>query len=198
MTAVKDTVNLDYVELPSGRFINMEAPDASQITVEDIAHKLAQINRYGGSSRHPYSVAQHAVFVSERLRRMGHPRQVQLLGLHHDDPEFVLMDIPRPAKRFFGDPYKRLTLIWEEAISEALGLPHLSLDRHRAIKQADNYALIVEARRLLPSGGHRWDYLKELDGLPSRIVIPDYYKGEQHWEVGRDAFLERHEELTNG
>lgn len=189
---------LDYAEMPSGRFINMVAPDPADITVEDIAHKLSQINRYGGSTCHPYSVAQHAVFVSNRLRRRGYSSRLQLLGLHHDDPEFVLMDIPRPVKKYFGQPYKELTTTFEDAIAEALGLPHTTPEDHRLIKQADNFALLVEARNLMPSGGHRWDYLKELDGLPARIITPDYFKGEQYWKDGRNDFIARHEELING
>lgn len=192
------TVSLDYAELPSGRFVSMRDPQPKDITVEDIAHKLAQINRYGGSTSHPYSVAQHAVFVAERLKRQGFPRMTQLLGLHHDDPEFVLMDIPRPVKELFGEPYKALTRRFEGAIWEALGLPEVHPITKQIIKAADNYALLVEARMMMPSGGHRWDYLKELDGLPSRVIIPNYFTGEQHWEVSRDAFLARHKELANG
>ena len=41
------------VKAATGRFINMQAPDPRDITVEDIAHKLAQVNRYGGSTAGP-------------------------------------------------------------------------------------------------------------------------------------------------
>lgn len=192
-----NTVSLDYAELPSGRFVSMRDPDPKDITVEDIAHKLAQINRYGGSTSHPYSVAQHAVFVAERLKRQGYSREIQLLGLHHDDPEFVLMDIPRPVKELFGQPYKDLTTRFEVAIRRALGLPRVRDDVKRIIKAADNYALLVEARMMMPSRGRRWDYLKELDGLPSRLIIPDYFMGEKSWRGARDSYLYRHDELTN-
>lgn len=194
-TATK--VTLDYVEVPSGRFVNMKDPDPATITLYDIAHKLAQTNRYGGSAKHPYNVAQHAVFVSERLRRKGYGPEIQLLGLHHDDPEAFLCDIPRPWKALLNPTYKKMTLIFEAAIWEALNLPLMSDEAHRIIKQADNFALLVEARNLLPSGGHRWDYLKDLD-LPGRIITPGYFMGEQHWTVSRDAYHKRHWELTNG
>lgn len=193
---VTANVPLDYVEVPSGRFVSMDEPNPDDILLEDIAHKLAQTNRYGGSTRYPYSVAQHAVFVSERLRRQGASRIRQLQGLHHDDPEAFLGDIPRPWKKKLGPIYAEMTLVFEAAIEVALGLPHVWEDDHKIIKAADNYALLVEARQMLPSGGHRWDYLKDFD-LPSRIIIPDYYLGEQHWSVARDAYLQRHKELTN-
>lgn len=191
------SVSLEYVEVPSGGFVNMRNPNPDDITLYDIAHKLAQTNRYGGSTSHPYSVAQHAVFVSERLRRQGYSKRIQLEGLHHDDAEAFLMDIPRPWKALLGDTYKQMTLIFEEAIMVALNLPSVTDEEHVIIKAADNYALLVEARKLLPSGGHRWDYLKDLAGLPSRIITPDYFMGEQHWSDSRDAYLKRHKELTN-
>jgi len=194
-------VTIDYVEVPSGRFINMRNPNPRDITLEDIAHKLAQVNRFGGSVDYPYSVAQHAVFVAERLRRQGASGRLQQLGLHHDDAEAFLGDIPRPWKAMLGDVYKRMTVTFEMAIEEALRLPVLEGMRdvdHQTIKHADNYALLVEARKLLPSAGHRWDYLSKLEGLPSRVVIPDYFLGEIDWRTARDMYLRRHEELTNG
>lgn len=195
-----ETVNIDYVEVPSGRFVNMNDPDPNDITLHDVAHKLSQMPRYGGSAAYPYWVSQHAVFVSERLRRQGHSKKVQLLGLHHDDPEAFLMDIPRPWKSRLGRVYKQMTATFEGAIGEALDLPieHYTGIYHKIIKDADNFALLVEARQLLPSGGRRWDYLKELSGLPSRIITPDYFKGEMYWLDAMAAYLQRHEELTNG
>lgn len=199
MTALADSLNervaRGMVEVPSGRFVSMDDPDPGTITLYDVAHKLAQVNRYGGSTIYPYSVAQHAVFVAERLRRMGVPKRVQLLGLHHDDPEAFLGDVPRPWKKRLGPVYADMTVVFEEAIEEALGLPHMHLEDHRIVKQADSYALLVEARKMLPSGGKRWNYLKDFD-LPKRIVIPDYFLGEIDWDDARDMYLRRHEELT--
>lgn len=192
------TVTLDYVEVPTGGFVSMVDPSPADITLLDVAWKLAQTNRYGGSTIYPYSVATHAVFVAERLRRMGHSRKVQLLGLHHDDPEAFLGDIPKPWKARLGQVYKDMTLTFEAVITEALDLPPDADVYHNVIKAADNFALLVEARNMMPSGGHRWDYVKELYGLPSRIVTPDYFRGEIYWEDARDSFLARHKELTNG
>lgn len=197
MTVTLQTVPLDYIEVPSGRFISVDHPDPADITLYDVAHKLAQTIRFGGSGHFPYSVAQHAVFVAERLRRQGASRRRQLQGLHHDDPEAFLGDIPRPWKKKLNPVYSEMTATFEVAINEALNLPTQTPEDHVVIKAADNFALLIEARLLLPSGGHRWDYLKDFD-LPSRIVIPPYFMGEQHWTSGRDAYLARHEELTSG
>lgn len=193
------SVPMGYVETPSGRFVNIKNPDPATITVGDIAHKLAQTNRWGGSAKYPYSVAQHAVFVSERLERMGAPRHVQLLGLHHDDPEAYLGDLPHPWKEQAGSAYKILTWAMEDAIDEALDLLPAYAEKHRIIKSADHFALLVEARNLLPSGGRAWDYVQKFHDSAGvqRIVTPSYWQGEITWDIARDDYLNRHEELTN-
>jgi 5'-deoxynucleotidase YfbR-like HD superfamily hydrolase len=197
---VTANIPLNLVETPSGGWVDVEHPDPATLTLEDIAHKLAQTNRYGGSSAYPYSVAQHAVFVSERIKRIGGSRRQQLLALHHDDPEAFLGDIPKPWKAALGEPYRRLTKRMEAAMWEALGIQPPTEDEHHIIKAADNFALLVEARHLLPSGGHRWDYLAELqaDGAPKRIVTPSYWYGSIGWEWARRVYLMRHKELTDG
>ena len=86
------------VELVSGRYLNVTAPDPTRIALEDIATPLAKECRYGGACAGFYSVAEHAVLVASKLRKMGEPLSLQLAGLHHDDAEFVLCDIQRPAK----------------------------------------------------------------------------------------------------
>lgn len=193
------SVPLNFVETPSGGWVDVEHPDPATLKLEDIAHKLAQVNRFGGSTSYPYSVAQHAVFVARRLASVGASRRLQLLGLHHDDAEAFLGDIPRPWKAALGEPYRRLTKRMDAAIAEALGLRYTEAT-HKIIKAADNFALLVEARHLLPSGGHRWDYLQELhdSGVPRRIVTPGYWRGSLNWRVARALYLELHEELTNG
>jgi 5'-deoxynucleotidase YfbR-like HD superfamily hydrolase len=193
------SVPMGYVETPSGRFVSIESPDPSTITIGDIAHKLAQTNRWGGSAKYPYSVAQHAVFVSERLERMGESRFTQLLGLHHDDHEAYLGDVPKPWKELLGPAYKTLTQAMENAIEEALDLAPPYAAEHRIIKSADHYALLVEARNLLPSGGRAWDYVQKFHDSAGvqRVVTPSYWNGEMHWDEARFAYLYRHEELTN-
>ena len=170
------------VETYSGRYVNVKLPDPATINLTDIAHALSNICRYGGHCQHFYSVAQHAVFCAERVRRQGGGRKQQLAALHHDDAEAYLGDIPRPLKPLLGKAYARLTDRMDDAIVSALELPVSSFDLHDAkVKEADNWALFVEARNLLPSQGKHWwdgDQGAEkwgLPPLPQRIVIPDYY-----------------------
>lgn len=53
----------------SGRKLNLSDPEPDQIAVEDIASALSKICRFGAQARHFYSVAQHAMLVSDLVIR---------------------------------------------------------------------------------------------------------------------------------
>lgn len=191
------------IETFTGNFVDTSNPSAEDIALEDIAHALSNICRYGGHCKYHYSVAQHAVFVSKRLERQGHARNVQLWGLHHDDAEAYLGDIPRPLKPLLGDVYTRMTDAMDKVIHEALGLPGHPIDLHYpAVKAADSWSLFVEARHLLPSEGRMWWKGEQKwginDSIPSRIVVPDYWRGKLPSPVeAYYSYLHRHKELTD-
>lgn len=192
------------VETYSGKFVDTKDPKASDIALEDIAHALAHTCRYGGHCQRFYSVAEHAVFCSTRVERKGYPADLQLAALHHDDAEAYLGDIPRPMKPLLGNEYVVLTAKMDAAIVLALGLSGGQSGFHRReVKEADNWALLVEARHLLPSGGRHWfngDQGAATWGLqdqPTRIVTPSYWFGGLDPVVARHMYIQRHEELTS-
>lgn len=193
------------VETFSGQYVDVHDPQESMVHLEDIAHALSQVCRYGGHCKRFYSVAEHAVAVSRRLERKGHSVLVQLAGLHHDDAEAYLGDIPRPTKPLFGEAYEILSNRMDRVICRALGLEifglNVALFHSYSVKDADNWMLFVEARHLLKSGGTNWsgsqldDWGVRQDGLPSRIVTPDYWQGGIAPEDAKQQFLDRHVEL---
>lgn len=195
------------IETASGKYIDVSNPRVEGIVLEDIAHALSNICRYGGHCRTFYSVAEHAVFVSKRLERKGLNRNIQIAGLHHDDAEAFLGDIPRPMKPLLGGAYARMTFKMDRTIAAALELPraaHWWLSPiHPAVKDADNWALFVEARHLLPSEGrHWWDGEQGADtwnigDMPTRIVTPDYWYGGLPPKQAAAAFIKRHKELID-
>lgn len=197
------TPSAHEVETFSGRFVDVSKPDPETINLEDIAHALAQTCRYGGHCQAYYSVAEHAVFVSRRLERKGFSNEVQLAGLHHDDAEAYLGDIPRPIKPLLGRAYIKMTDDMDAAICDGLALPFTPAAFHgEEIKAADNWSLFVEARNLLPSQGRGWwgggqgsdDW--ELGGLPSKIIIPDYFYAGLPTNAANVLYLDRHAELA--
>lgn len=195
------------VETFSGQFVDVSNPRIDSIKLEDIAHALSQICRYGGHCRTFYSVAEHSVAVSKRMERRGCAVWRQFAGLHHDDTEYVLGDVPRPTKPLFGPRYAELSLLMDQIICDYLnmGRPYDRLipsDFHaRDVKDADNWMLFVEARHLLPSKGINWsgsqldDWGVRQDGLPGRIVTPDYWHGGLQPLAAEQLFLARHDEL---
>lgn len=203
MTA-KHVPTAHEIETFSGRFVDVSNPSAADITLEDIAHALANICRYGGHCKTFYSVAEHAVFVSRRLERQGEPLDMQLAGLHHDDAEAFLGDIPRPMKPLLGKQYRTMTDRMDHAVAIGLDLPCSWAEFHNAkVKTADNWALMVEARHLLPSEGRLWFSGAQgaahwdLPALPSRIVTPDYWYGGVVPHLAESLFIQRHKELTS-
>lgn len=144
------------IETFSGRFVDLSNPQPDTIVLEDIAHGLSHTCRYNGQIEF-YSVAEHAVAVSERLETLGYTREMCMIGLHHDDAEAYLGDVTRPLKSLLQPAYGVLTKRMEMTIAAALDLPML-VDPlgFSAVKDADNWALLREAKVLLPSMGEGW------------------------------------------
>jgi hypothetical protein len=181
------------VETSTGKYLDMENPTTDAIELEDIAHSLGNICRYNGHCLNYYSVAEHAVFVSTRLERKGYNKIIQLAGLHHDDAEAFLGDIPRPLKPLLEPKYSELTDAIDAVICEGLDLPFGPEAFHgEEVKAADDWSLFVEARHLLPSQGKGWI----LQPTESRVIIPDYYLNGIEPKAASKLYLARHRELT--
>jgi 5'-deoxynucleotidase YfbR-like HD superfamily hydrolase len=81
----------------SGGRLHPLDPLAEEISIEDIAHGLANTCRYGGQCRFYYSVGTHSLYVSRELSaEFG--VETQLYGLFHDAAEAYVTDVPRPVK----------------------------------------------------------------------------------------------------
>lgn len=144
-----------HIELASGRYLDLVDPDPVDITLEDVAHALANTCRYAGHTRRFYSVAEHAVLVADRLAAMGALPAVVLAGLHHDDAEAFVGDVARPLKSLLPE-FDVIEARCAAAVRVALRLPELSPESGRLVKEADDWALACEAYRLMPSRGAGW------------------------------------------
>lgn len=120
------------------------APGKCDVNIEDIAATLAKINRWGGHTREPYSVAQHSWLVAQRV-----PRSKALWGLLHDATEaYMGGDIVSPIKKGIAD-LRELEAGIADDICVRFGLPAGALDDHD-VKQADHLVLAWEFRDLMP------------------------------------------------
>jgi 5'-deoxynucleotidase YfbR-like HD superfamily hydrolase len=80
--------------LHSEVFFDVFEPKPELINIDDIAHALSKMCRYGGHCPEFYSVAQHSVICSNYE---GTPQE-QMEFLMHDASEAYLADVPRPIK----------------------------------------------------------------------------------------------------
>ncbi|HYG24493.1 MAG TPA: phosphohydrolase [Verrucomicrobiae bacterium] len=149
----------DWFQTYSGRQFWPLDPRPDDICIEDIAHHLAGINRFGGATVVPYSVAQHSVHVSRLCP------QHAFCALMHDATEAYLGDVIRPLKYQLGVYLEAEQRLWE-VIAEKFCLP---LEIPAEVKRADNIALMTERRDLLRSTGHDWGRLRDYPPDPGTI-----------------------------
>lgn len=181
------------IDTASGRKIDFDDPDASQIALADIAGGLSRICRFGAQSMRFHSVAEHAVLVAKLLDKGGHPH-LALAGLHHDSHEAYVCDIPKPLKRKLSSAgetvYEQVCQALDRAIATRLGLPTLSSDHQKLIKEGDNKALMIEAADLLPDHGA---------GIANTTGLPLEHPGQLDHSLDPDRacqqFLHIHEAL---
>jgi hypothetical protein len=114
--------------------------------LEDIAQSLSTTARFGGHVKF-YSVAEHSLRVCEWLRQAGHDTMTQLLGLHHDDTEAYVGDIPRPQKRLMKindtdfSEYEHYMAVFH--LFPWLGLEYTE-ERWAEVKKADYAVYLME------------------------------------------------------
>ena len=132
----------DYIHTYKGKKFYVLDPQPEDICIEDIAHALSNLCRFGGHSPRFYSVAEHSTHVSEAV-----PLKDSLWGLLHDASEAYLCDIPRPFKQYLTN-YKKL----EERIQRAIGSTfNLSWPIPDSIHFIDRNIVATEANQLWAS-----------------------------------------------
>jgi hypothetical protein len=138
-----------WIQTPNGGSFDLLVPRVEDITIENVAHQLAQINRFTGAARRPYTVAQHSCLVSRLL-----PTRLRLAGLLHDAHESVTGDWSSPLKQAVRELapglLEALIAPIERVFEKAFGIDWLTEADHALIKHADLVALATEKRDLMP------------------------------------------------
>lgn len=141
----------DYIQVNSGRHFYVLDPRPEDITMNDIAHSLANICRFTGHGDRFYGVGEHSILCARVARKLGYSTLVQLYCLLHDGSESVVNDLARPVKQNIPQ-YKEvedriMAVIWEVA-----GLPKPTAEDYKIVKIIDNTLLINEMEQLMKRG----------------------------------------------
>ena len=131
---------LPTIKTFTGLTFDFVKPTARMIAIEDIAHALSNICRFGGQAREFYSVAQHSMLVSQLLGSYG--RTMQRHGLLHDATEAYVGDMVKPLKNLLPGYQMIEGNVWV-AIKWALGIEE-TLEAADLVKWADRQALAIE------------------------------------------------------
>lgn len=100
----------------SGLYMNIFEPTPEMVNIEDIAHALASLPRFGGHLNKHYSVAQHSVRCCEWAVTIEDKKS----ALMHDASEAYMLDIPTPIKAMLPD-YKKYEANLMDFISKHFG-----------------------------------------------------------------------------
>jgi uncharacterized protein len=128
-----------WIQTRSGVAFYPLAPVVVDIHLDDIAHALGNLCRYGGHSRTFYSVAEHSVLLSYAV-----PEDLKRWALLHDASEAFLIDVPSPIKPFLSG-YKEIEARLMHAVAARFGLtwpePDALRDYDRRIVSNERAAL---------------------------------------------------------
>jgi len=150
-----------WIQTYTGRAFYPLDPQPEDVVLEDIAHALSQLCRYGGHCLRFYSVAEHSVLVGKIIEdtvpRLT--RSLRLAAILHDAAEAYLVDLPKPIKDAIGfEAYHAAEAKVSAAIFTRFGLdPRLA--SHPAIKSADMVALSSERLQLHREPPQSWGEL---------------------------------------
>ena len=153
-----------WMQTATGRQFFHEKATAEDICIEDIAHALSHLCRFGGHCRDFYSVAEHSVRVAEAIEDEGGSRIEVAAGLMHDAAEAYVGDMVWPLKQAMPD-FRAVEERIERAIADKFGLPH---PLPEIVKKFDLVLLATEKRDLMQcvGGGH---IARELSEARSRL-----------------------------
>jgi 5'-deoxynucleotidase YfbR-like HD superfamily hydrolase len=170
--------------IQSGNYFNFVEPEKNVYTIEDIAHALSNICRFGGHSARFYSVAQHSVYVAWIVAETR--PDLALHALLHDATEAFLGDITKPLKQLLPD-YMKLESRTERAIFERFGLPP---ELPAEVKHADMVMLATEQRDLMPAHDDVWERIIGIEPLRDKLFP---------WanQTSKGAFLREFRRLTS-
>lgn len=169
---------MTWIITHTGQHTNPLDLNAADVEIENIAHALSNICRFGGHTPEFYSVAQHSVRVAAMVSEY-HP-SLYLAALLHDAAEAFLGDVVRPIKQTSDMAlYHAAEARAMRAIYKAYGIK-LSAHERTIIDAADKICMGIEGKQFFGDISE-WDIdvtEQDLAKYPSRFecLAPDKAK----------------------
>jgi len=149
----------------TGKIFDVLNPDPDLICIEDIAHALSNLCRFGGHTRRFYSVAQHSFLCATHA-----PEPLKLTALLHDASEAYLVDVPSPIKQFLP-VYQEMEDRLMQIIAKKFGFEYPLAKR---VVEIDKMMLKREWKQLMTGRDKKnsdcWD------PTMAGMMFSDYYK----------------------
>ena len=150
----------EWLQTFTGRKFWPLDPRPEDVCIDDIAHALSLLCRFGGHCTRFYSVAEHSIYISQ------HAGQYALWGLLHDASEAYLIDVPRPLKKMLPE-YRAAEDRLQRVICEAFGLDP---EKPENITQLDRAILMDERLHIMAPAPEPWS----TDVAPLGVKIGGY------------------------
>lgn len=186
-------------------------PVPEEICIEDIAHSLSLLCRFGGHCSSFYSVAQHSVLVScgienallNKTEITVFNADLALWGLLHDASEAYAGDVIWPVKRAPEmEGYRAIETRLQNAVCDRFTLPR---EEPAIVKHFDLVALATEKRDLMGGRGDRTEGAS-LEAAAARARTGSWHSDvvepfaqkivPWNWELAQSVFLDRFRVLT--
>ena len=165
-----------WISTYSGVRFDLLEPKPDMFKIEDIAHALSRICRFGGhvKGKLAMSLAQHSIMVSDIAAALADaagfdPDEAAFLGLMHDAGESYYGDVVRPLKDLLGPQFKAIAAGIDNALFKAFGIDKDST-LWIAVHQADQVSLATEARDLV-NINYRHLYAPNVSAR-AKIIVP--------------------------
>jgi len=179
-----------WIQTYTGKPFYFDNIDSNEICIEDIAHALSNICRFGGHTPFHYSVAQHSLLVSRLV-----PREYALEALLHDATEAYIGDMVTPLKRRIPE-FSGYEAELSKKISRVFGLRNIGdfgingMLWSEEIHKADLEALAIEAKFVMGADLEDWGLDPVTNTQMRRMVRPRTQK------EAKEDFLNRFKEIV--
>lgn len=179
---------MTYYITHSGRRIDIENISADDIFIDDIAHHLTKICRYGGAldlDKH-YSVAQHSIMLAKYAKREDYSEHIQRLLLMHDATEAYLGDIVNGLKRLLPD-YKSIEWDVMNIIYDKYDL-YTTTYTDMIVKELDTRILLDECLAFMPH--NYYHFTDQMPGIePLGITLMNEASCDRLPNIIKTSFL---------